>query len=249
MVHRARFLRRISAFLIDSTIIVIVLQVVGLLLFAPTDGRIRVQSFLLSWIECTASKTNLSDIHLPADFHVTQATLCTKSFSSHVFDRTLTVTESIRQGSGTYTRYVSFPVGPDGRPTTALYTDGLIGIIVFAIYLLFFEWIFGATLGHRILKLRIRPLGGDAITFTQSAKRMLMRFAPLTPYIAISILFSIGLLTIEWDSVKFLAIGYGASSIVPIIWIINLFWTTRRGGLPWHDQWARTELVHVTQTA
>src|SRR5262245_20609803 len=127
---RARFWRRVFAFIIDCCAVVAVIAAIGILLFSPTDGRIRVANTLVNYSICAAGTAVPAGLDLPADFNVTHVARCARYFFGVAHDRTLTVSEVTRSGSVTYTRSLTFPADAEGRPSEAFYLDSLVILIL-----------------------------------------------------------------------------------------------------------------------
>jgi uncharacterized RDD family membrane protein YckC len=241
-VIRARFWRRLFAFIIDGLLISLVLGLVGLLLFAPTNGRVRVSTLPIFKNDCSVPTSDFAELHIPPDFHITNAARCTKSLLGHVFDRTLTVAEVTRSGSVTYTRSFTAAIDIDGHPIAAFYLDYMF-VIILAAYLVVFEWRRGATVGQDLLGMHVQSLGGGPLTFTQAAKRLIMRYVPFAPFIVANYLAMMVDTARLFELLVYFS-GAGAISVLlSIVFLLNFIFSVRRGQLPWHDRWATSEVV------
>lgn len=74
------FWRRVVAFFVDGIIFGAVFGLLGVILFGPTDGKIRVGSMLFSVRSCAVPQIDLANLNLPKDFRVTHAVSCTFTF-------------------------------------------------------------------------------------------------------------------------------------------------------------------------
>jgi uncharacterized RDD family membrane protein YckC len=241
---RAGFWRRALAILIDLALIAFVATIAGVLLFGPTDGRVRIGGALIDVTRCSSVDPQQLVLANPPPFHITDARRCTKSFFGLVHDRTLQVEEVTRSGTITYRRGVTYPVDVDGRVVQVFYIDNLI-FVLFVGYVLWLEWRFGQTLGKRIMRIRVQSLGGGPIDFAQALKRSAIRFLP---WLLLLLLF---VLPSMFGVNFFLAVA--SSAMIWILWlvvvvtalvyVVNFVQTTRRRALPWHDRWAATEVV------
>jgi uncharacterized RDD family membrane protein YckC len=229
---RAGFWRRFFAILIDICLFSVVIGLIGLLLFQPTEGRIRVQNMLIDFRVCSKVDPSQVELPTPPPFRITNAVQCTKSFFGLVHDRTLTVSEVTPSGSVTYTRALTYPVDADGHVTQVLYVD-LLELIIFPAYLLLLEWRFGRTLGKHFVHIRVRSLNGGPVTFVQAVKRTLIRFLFLPPWL---------LLFAWWSFNAYIGVGLLMAGIGLAI-VINWSLKTGRRELPWDDRWAATEVV------
>jgi uncharacterized RDD family membrane protein YckC len=241
-VSRARFWRRVFAFAIDVLAVEAVVAALGLLLFPLTDGRIRVATVPVNVRTCHLVQSLPTEFRLPTNFEVTHAVQCTYAFFGHVHDRAVIVSEVTRSGALTYERNITFAVDADGRPQRAFYLDHL-GILLFAGYLLLLEWRFGATLGKELLDMHVQSLGGGRLSFSQAAKRLLVRFLPvliLMPWVVAQLggdaeqLFSL---------MSYFSVLVALAVAVALAQLINFIVTVRFGNRPWHDRWAGTEVV------
>jgi uncharacterized RDD family membrane protein YckC len=231
---RAGFWRRFSALFIDICLIALVIGLIGLVLFEPTEGRIRVQSMLIDIGVCSKVDPNQVVLPTPAPFPVTNACQCTKRFFGLVHDRTLTISEVTRSGSVTYTRSLTFPVDADGRVTQAFYVDFL-WLILFPAYLLLLEWRFGRTLGKHLVHIRVRSLDTGPVAFVQAAKRTAIRFLPSPLWLL--------LFAVPWSFNAYILLCLIIAGVGLVI-AVNFALKTRRRELPWDDRWAATEVVH-----
>jgi len=241
---RAGFWRRALAITIDLALIALVVTIAGVLLFGPTDGRVRIGGALIDVTRCSSVDPQQLVLANPPPFHITNARRCTKSFLGLVHDRTLQVSEVTRSGAITYTRGMTYPVDADGRVVPVFYVDNLI-LVLFVGYVLWLEWRFGQTLGKRIMHIRVQSLGGGPINFAQAVKRSVIRFLPW-----LLLLLLITLLGMFGANV-FFAVASGAMIwmlwvvvvFTALVYVVNFVQTTRRRELPWHDRWAATEVV------
>jgi uncharacterized RDD family membrane protein YckC len=241
---RAGFWRRALAISIDLALIAFVATIAGVLLFGPTDGRVRISGALIDVTRCSSVDPQRLVLANPPPFHITDARRCTKSFFGLVHDRTLQVEEVTRSGTITYRRGVTYPVDADGRAVQVFYIDNLL-YVLFVGYVLWLEWRFGQTVGKRIMHIRVQSLGGGPIDFAQAVKRSVIRFLPW-----LVLLLPIALLSMFGADV-FFAFVPGAvlwilalvAIVAALIYVVNFVQTTRRRELPWHDRWAATEVV------
>jgi uncharacterized RDD family membrane protein YckC len=241
---RAGLWPRAIALLIDGCLITVVLGFLGLVLFVPTGGRIRVADTLVGSRACTTPNVQILqelNIPLPQNFQVTDIVRCTKTLLGYVHDRVLIVAEITRSGATTTIRELTFPLDTEGLPTRPFYLDSL-WFLVFAAYVLLLEWRTGRTLGKDLMDIRVQSLAGGPPTLGQAVKRFLVRFCPAI-----------------WLGSLFLMpmTGFTATTVpVPfwLVWLVSLLSClaiilgnfvieVRRGALPWHDRLASTEVV------
>src|SRR5262245_9410460 len=118
-VARSRFWRRAIAFFVDGFAIGILLGAMGLALFEPTNGAIRVSSVPLSVRNCYPLNSLPAGVRLPPDFKVTHAARCTFAFLGFVYNRVVVLSEITRSGAGIFTRTIWFAIDSDGQPMRA----------------------------------------------------------------------------------------------------------------------------------
>src|SRR5262249_5531107 len=150
---------------IDVVLMAFIVSIAGTVLFGLTDGRIRVNTALINYGNCSPADPQGLALPNPPPFHITYAQRCTKRFFGFVHDRTLQVSEVTQSDGGnykvTYKRSVTYPVDADGRVVPAHYIDYMIYVLL-VVYVLLLEWRFGRTLGKRIVGIRVQSLGGGA---------------------------------------------------------------------------------------
>jgi uncharacterized RDD family membrane protein YckC len=211
----------------------------GLALFEPTNGAIRVSSVPLSVRNCYPLNSLPAGVRLPPDFKVTHAARCTFAFLGFVYNRVVVLSEITRSGAGIFTRTIWFAIDSDGQPMRAFYLDYL-GIVLLPAYLLLSEWRFSRTFGKDLLGVRVRSLNGGALTIVQAVKRLLVRSIPLL--IMAPALFLPHLMHPTGLFPGILAL-YGVGGVAAVVLLVNFIIAVRRGDLPWHDRWAKTEVV------
>jgi uncharacterized RDD family membrane protein YckC len=245
--ERGGFWRRVLALLIDAMLISLLVGIIGVPLYGPTGGAIRVSSTFVNDTTCTATSPNRPGVRLPMDFTPTGAGICVRRFFGLEHDRTLIIQQITKSGAVTYSRVISLPVDAEGRVVKPFYLDNLT-LVLIAIYLFLLEWLIGTTIGKRILGLRVRSLDGARITLSQSAIRTLSRMIALAPIFV----FTLGMVMLEpTRATTLLSDNLITITVVTIGWIlaffVNFAVTVRRGNLPWYDQWAGTEVVRFAR--
>lgn len=244
---RGGFWRRAFAFLIDFMLVSVVIALIGVPLYGPTDGAIRVSNTVIDTTSCSDVAPNRIDVQLPADFKATAAAICVKRFFGQEHDRLLVVREVSRSGAVTYTREITMPVDAKGRVVRAFYLDYLT-IIVLAAYLIVAEWRFGTTAGKTTVGLRVRSLAGAPMTLSQAAIRTFVRLVPFVPFV---IFMLVAAARDPAQGAAFLLSNLVTVSLVSLglvlIQLLNFILAVRRQNLPWHDRWAGTEVVRFVR--
>lgn len=245
---RAGFMRRLSALFIDVLLLLSIMTVIGVPMAKLSGGAVRVQSALVKSIDCKKLDTMPAGIDLPSGFKPTSIESCTTSSFGTPFNWTLVaqqvVEEDVKMGGTEYTvskkLSYSYPLSPYGLPTDPFYLDEY-SIALFALYFIVFEWLFGRTLGKRLLGMRVQSLGGERVWLVQAIKRSVMRFGWLA-------LVPIGSKLLESSPDQLVAILVGLA-VVNLIAIVAILFNAMRamgdGELPWHDRWAATEVVRT----
>ena len=237
---RAGLWPRAIALLIDGCLITFVLGFLGLVLFVPTGGRIRVADTLVGSRTCTTPNLQILqelNIPLPQNFQVTNIARCTKTLLGYVHDRVLIVAEITHSGAATTTRGLTIPLDPEGLPTRTFYLDSL-WFLVFAAYMLLLEWRTGRTLGKDLMDIRVQSLAGGPPTLVQAIKRFLVRFFPTI------LLGSLWIAGVTATTAPALFWFVGLVSLLSLMAVqVNFIVEVRRRALPWHDRFAGTEVA------
>ena len=237
---RAGLWPRAIALLIDGCLITVVLGFIGLVLFVPTGGRIRVADTLVGSRTCTTPNLQiLQDLNIPLspNFQVTHLVRCTKTLLGYVHDRVLIVAEITRSGATTTTRELTFPLDAEGLPTRPFYLDSL-WFLVFAAYVLLLEWRTGRTLGKDLMDIRVQSLAGGPPTLVQVVKRFLIRFFPAILLGVLSLISIAGVTDMTAPAFFWFVILLSFMAV-----LVNFVVEGRRLALPWHDRFAGTEVA------
>lgn len=240
---RAGLWPRAIALLIDKCLVTLVLGVLGLTLFVPTGGKIRVANMLVGSRTCTAQNPQvLQDLNiaLPADFQVTHLVRCTKTLLGYVHDRMLIVAEMTQSGAATVTRELTLPLDTEGLLTRPFYLDSL-WFLVFAAYIVLLEWRAGRTLGKDLMDVRVQSAAGGLPTLVQAVKRFLVRFCPAILLGSLALMPMAGLTPTTAPAVFWIVLLASLLSFLAILG--NFVIEVRRGELPWHDLLADTGVV------
>jgi RDD family len=244
---RARFWRRFFAWTIDGCAVGAVIAAIGILLYWATDGRIRVANTVINTSMCAPGGAMPVGLDLPTDFKVHHVVRCTRTVFGIVHDQTLTVSEVTRSGPLTSTRSITFPTDAAGQPTQAFYLDTL-SIFIFMLYLIVSEWGLGTTLGKDTLYMQVQPLGGGPMTAAAAVKRTLVLFIPIYPVmLAAAPVLALGRASMP-VLMPYLVVAFFAFLVLAVAIGLNFILAVRRGDLPWHDRWARTEVIRTKFT-
>lgn len=240
---RAGLWPRAIALLIDGCLVTLVLGLLGLALFVPTGGKIRVADMLVGSRTCTAQSPQvLKDLNiaLPPDFQATHLVRCTKTLLGYVHDRVLIVAEMTQSGAATVTRELTVPLDTEGLPARPFYLDSL-WFLVFAAYVVLLEWKAGRTLGKDLMDVRVQSAAGGLPTLVQVVKRFLVRFCPAILLGSLALMPMAGLTPTTAPAVFWIVLLASLLSFLAILG--NFVIEVRRGELPWHDRFAGTDVV------
>ncbi|PSH69733.1 hypothetical protein CU102_05520 [Phyllobacterium brassicacearum] len=241
-VNRAGFWRRVLAFLIDATIVLIPLQVLVAVLFAQTNGTVQ-GSFGFTTTYCVALgeiPANLEPAP-PAGFN--SAAECRISFIGF-FDtaRTLSVAKVTEDGSVTTSISTDYTLGTDGQPNQAFTTDWIALLLLLA-YLVVMEYRFGRTFGKQMLGIRTIDTDDPAQTGIPLKKaffRQLAMWIGATP----------ALLLLSYLTVApYLTSGVVAAMIltwlIGMVWLIWIIVSVSKKQDPIYDRLVGTAVVSV----
>jgi hypothetical protein len=233
--YPGHFWRRFFALFIDWLLIAFIVGVIGLLLFKPTDGNIRVSSVLWQETTCYPLDSNFRPTGLPEGFRLTKASYCLISFLGITHDRKVFMHDIREHGSSKFTWTLHVPVDNAGNLTQAIYLDNFLPLL-FAAYVWLMEWKLGATLGKDFLKLRVRSLiRPDGRLEPSQAAMRLVRYSPL-------LLVMIGMEFHGGDFyliILILSLFSIATLIVDGLAAFAMF----KNRLPWYDRWANTAVI------
>jgi uncharacterized RDD family membrane protein YckC len=275
---RAGFWRRVVAITLDVFIVSAIVTVVGIGLATVTGGAVRVggappntNASVISpdtnGTHCERSDLEPAErqaLSLPSDFKVSSVGRCTAFAFGIPYDWMLSVSEQIQTGNVTHRRNMALPLDPTGHLTRAFYLN--VWLIFFvAFYLLVCEWRFGATIGKRLVGIRVRTLDGARMNFGQAGKRVLIRMVPFLPAMVLASYATIvgpmkfagsPILDIRGHSGNntstahyWLGFNLTMPTLLnqPAVWLFvivfagNFIIAASRRKLPWHDRWAQTE--------
>jgi uncharacterized RDD family membrane protein YckC len=240
-VSQAGFWRRAFALMIDTFAIHAVLVLAGMLLFAPTGGFVRIGE--LSGLNRSACASTATSIQRGGAAQTTRITFCESALLGVVHDRWSEAAEETQSGFLTVTRSVRTPVDAAGRPMRAFYLDQLL-VLLLAAYLGIAEWLFGTTLGKRVVGVRVRSQDGSSLQLGTACRRLL-RFMPALPLIPAAVVAAAIPAEATALSVTYwvLLLLYVLSAVLWVAVLANFVMAVINDDLPWHDRWARTEVV------
>lgn len=241
----ARVWRRGVALAIDYFIIIAVLQVVAIVLFPLTGGRIQ-SGGLVQISECRWPPSATLQFPYASSAPRTLANVTTARDCwvgpwglRHAHVLKLERSRAIADGITLTTRAI-IPLDAHSRAVPVLWLDALI-LPLLVLFRIYFESRSGATLGKRLLGLRVLsdakpPLRAQAVT------RNLVLFLPFVPLAVLAG----GLLFLSPFSLGpnlTVAIASGLASFGAATWAIAVAVVARGTGIGPHDRWAGTKVV------
>jgi uncharacterized RDD family membrane protein YckC len=243
----AGFWQRAFALTVDAFVVHIATALVGLMLFQPTHGAVRIAEIPLGKSRVCASVTvDRNTLALPAELAVSRAAVCVSSVLGLVHDRWLEVTDQRQSGSVTSIRAITLPLDETGRVMRAVYLDYL-WIFILAFYLLVLEGMSGTTLGKRVLGVQIRSPGRGRPTLAAVCRRLIIRFLPILPVVPLVVVAMASgpmAVLLLWSRYWLIVMALCAVSAVTfVVLLVNFVSASINDDLPWHDRWAGTEAV------
>jgi uncharacterized RDD family membrane protein YckC len=192
---RAGFWRRLSAFIIDTIIVSLPIQILVVVLFALTNGAVQTTSGI-SFGNClkTLQITELPQgLDPPPPANSNQAVICSTSFFGLESARRLTVSRVTKEGIVTKTFSRTYALDAQGKPRNAVSLDS-VAVLALFIYLITMEYRFGATLGKCLLGIRVADADGPerlGIPLRKAGIRNLLMWAWAVPLFAVLLVFLI----------------------------------------------------------
>lgn len=243
---RAGFWRRVGALVIDSIVIFLPLQILVVILFTLTNGNVQ-GGFLVS-TECRSVGNIPEGLQPPPPANANFANLCTSKFFGFPAVHMLVVGIASQKDNTTTTVSMSYPLDADGNPTNALDMNWA-GVVLLTLYLIAMEWRSGATIGKRLLKMKVVEAGSIAnggIRLSRALKRNLAMWIGAIPALLIYtkvIFFSADPMAVMTSR------GFWLTAIVALLiqagWLIWITVSVSRKDDPIYDRLAKTSLIRL----
>jgi uncharacterized RDD family membrane protein YckC len=242
----AGFWIRLLAQLIDLCGWAFLASLVGLLLVSVAPGTFGLASAFPQHLTCGELSAPPPGIEPPAGLSPNLIHRCSKSFLGFPFRNEVTLTEERERGAlagewvVTTRRSVTHVVGPDLRPVDAFDLDSIFWLAYLA-YVVIAQGLYRATLGKRLLRLRVVDRYGVRPGLRAAAIRNLVLNGPILLGLALYALMnwaSFGNLTLLlWLAA---ALGLCNLAIVVEVWL-----TARKGKPSIHDRIAGTRVIRL----
>lgn len=176
---RGGFWRRIIAWCVDMTIVILLLQIGGIVGYALTDGRIQASSGFGS-VLCVGRAEPPAGLPIPESFRVDFVTECTTSLFGATHSKVAKVGRRTRVENIRREESVDARLDAAGRYVSTL--DLSIFILpLFAAMRIFFERGGGRTFGRRLTGLRLISRDDVILEGRRLGFRYAWMFAPLAP--------------------------------------------------------------------
>ena len=236
--ERVGFWRRVGAFFLDAAIVLIPLQLLVVVLYTQTDGRIQ-GSFGLIYRMC-------ADLdRVPEGFPHTLERIdtvqdCQTTLFGLPMSRQLVLSQTDQTEGQQRTLTEELWLNADGYHVESLWLDANgAALAIFLLYLIAFEWRIGQTVGKHVLDIRVLDrdaLDALGIPLTKAIFRQAVLFAPI---------------------LAFLLLQYGATSrgaavflgglflVFASIWVISVTISLARKTDPLYDRLAGTIVVKI----
>lgn len=233
-VPQAGFWRRLFALAIDYAVFVFA----GILLFQATGGVLRVGD--LAAVQNKACISSVVRVERSSTVSQTTTETCERAVLGLVYDRWTEVSELTQSGDAAVTHTMRTPVDAAGRPVRAFYLDQVLMLLLVA-YLGVAEWLFGTTLGKRVVGVRVRMQDGSRLRLGNACRR-LIRFVPALALIP-AVATGTAPASLEGTALTVMLSLDALSAILWVAILANFVIAIFNDDLPWHDRWAGTEVV------
>ncbi|PLP60030.1 hypothetical protein CYK37_07595 [Mesorhizobium loti] len=243
---RAGFWRRLAALVIDTIVIFLPLQILVAILFAQTNGNVQGGFFVVT--ECQSVGSLPEGLQPPPPADANFANLCTSRFFGFPTAHVLSVGTTTQKGNTTTSRSINYPLDADGKPTNAL-DMSWVALLVLTLYLIAMEWRSGATVGKRLLKMKVINAGDTAdvgIPLSKAVKRNLAIWVGAIP----ALLIFVKLIFFSADPLAAMSSsGFLLAAVVAFLiqaaWMIWIVVSVSKKSDPIYDRIARTSLVKL----
>jgi uncharacterized RDD family membrane protein YckC len=246
----AGFWIRLLAQLIDLCGWAFAATLVGLPLVYLAPGTFGLASAFPQSQDCTDLSAPPPGIRPPAGLSPNLIRHCSKSFFGFPFRNEIALVEELEIGMLTAERVVTtrrsatYVVGPDLRPVDAFDLDSILSLAYLA-YVVTAQGLYGATVGKRLLRLRVVDRYGVRPGLGAAAIRNLVLNGPILVGLALYAL-------MEWTSFGSLTLLLWLAAVLALcnLAIAVEVWLTARKGKPsLHDRLAGTRVVRLPRPA
>ncbi|MEQ1614021.1 MAG: RDD family protein, partial [Hyphomicrobiaceae bacterium] len=163
------FWRRVFAICFDLVVATVVLQMLAVILFSMTAGRVQANNSF-AFFMCDRLQKLPAGITVPESFKPNYAMACTKSLFGLPIGRFVTIGKVTQQGAATMNVGETFFVDVNGRPIDGWSIDWLL-VPLFLLFKLGGEAISGRTAGKYITGLRVASASPGTIGIRSAVVR------------------------------------------------------------------------------
>jgi uncharacterized RDD family membrane protein YckC len=241
----AGFWTRLPAQLLDLVAWAFLASLVAVALVRLAPGTFGLATALPQSLSCTELTAPPPDITPPAGFSPNLIRHCTKSFLGFPFHHEVVLTEERERGAlagewvVTTRRSLTYAVGPDLRPVEDAFELDTVLWLAYLAYVVAAQGLYGATLGKRLLGLRVVDRYGVRPGLAAAALRNLVLNGPILAGVVLYWL-------LDWTSFGGvnLRLGLaGALALASLAIVAEVWWTARKGRPSLHDRLAGTRVV------
>jgi uncharacterized RDD family membrane protein YckC len=246
---RAGFWRRILALLIDMAIILIPLQIVVAILYAQTNGAIQGEFGIKTTICSPLEKLPDGLLPTPPDGFNSIAD-CRTSILGFDTGRILVVAKTTVKGTATASIFQTYTLGADGKPRTDVFDVSWIALLLLLAYIVYMEYLSGATFGKRTLGIRVISVGYPdrvGIPFGKAILRQLAMWIGTVPILIVQVaLFAFVREASELEAIVAAPYYFPlviVAGLIALAWIIWIFVSLARKHDPIYDRLAGTAVM------
>lgn len=245
---RAGFWRRIGALLVDSMVVLLPLQILVAILFAQTNGAVQGNFGFVSTI-CAPLSSIPAGLQPPPPTDVNSVSECRSSLFGFETSRALTVGTVVQKDNVTSGRYMTYALDADGKPTTPFDVTWL-ALLVLLIYLIFLESRSGATVGKRLLGMRVIDPANPARVGIPLGKAVIRNLAMWIGAIP-ALLMMIMILFLSTDPLGAMSgsgfwLAFTAAALIEIAWFIWIIVSVSKKRDPIYDRIAGTSVLRTS---
>jgi uncharacterized RDD family membrane protein YckC len=242
----AGFWIRVLAQLIDLCGWAFAASLVGLPLVYLAPGTFGLASAFPQSQACTDLSAPPPGIEPPSGLSPNLIRHCSKSFFGFPFRDEIALVEEREHGMLTESRVVTtrrsvtYVVGPDLRPVDVLDLDSILWLAYLA-YVVIAQGLYGATLGKRLLRLRVVDRYGVRPGLSAAAIRNLVLNGPILVGLILYVLMG----WISFGSLTLLLWLAAVLALCNLAIVVEVWLTARKGKPSLHDRIAGTRTVRL----
>ena len=241
--RRAGFWRRWLAIVIDTIIVMIPFLILAAILFAATAGKVQMGGGFSS---CVTGTNIPQGLNPPPPHDSNSMRVCQFSFFGAPTGAILTVARVTQEGNTTTSVSQGYMLDKDGTPTNGTSIDGIYQLTLL-VYLLLMTWKTGATLGARVVKIRVIDTanpGAPGVPLGKAIVRYLAMLIGAVPALAL-LIYQVAIVGGSADEIftgNFFR-WFAIAGLLWALWLLALIIQIARKRDPWYDRLAGTAVV------